>query len=120
MNAEPVPAISARTIADTAVGQDVAALVEVPGTADYPPETTAALYWTWVDAISAAASGSEAGIKALAAGDELAFEVTVVGRIPDGRVETLRDRIEALDGRLDVDDRPDGSTRLQGRLPLSP
>jgi signal transduction histidine kinase len=105
-----------RSAANTA---GVAALVEVPGTADYPPETAAALYWTWVDAISAAVSGSEAGIKALVAGDELAFEVTVVGRIPDGRVETLRDRIEALDGRLDVDDRPDGSTRLQGRLPLS-
>lgn len=98
----------------------VAALVEVPGTSDYPPEVTAALYWTWVDAISAATSGSEAAIKVLASAGELAFEVTVAGRIPDGRVETLRDRIEALDGRLDVDDRRDGSTRLQGRLRLPP
>jgi signal transduction histidine kinase len=96
----------------------VVALVEIPGTADYPPDVTAAMYWTWVDAISGAATGSAAGIKALAAADGLAFEVTVAWRLPDGRVETLRDRIEALDGRLGIDDRHDGGTRLQAWLPL--
>ncbi len=98
----------------------VAALVEARGTADYPPDVTAALYWTWVDAIAEAGSGSAAGIELLPAADGLAFEVTVAWRLPDGRVETLRDRIEALDGRLGVDDRNDGSTRLQGWLPLPP
>ena len=96
----------------------VAGLVEVSGDAEYPPDVTAALYWTWVDAISGAAQGSEAGIRALPSADGLAFDVTVAWRVPDGRVETLRDRIEALDGRLGVDDLHDGGTRLQAWLPL--
>ena len=98
----------------------VGAVVEVPGAADYPAEIIAALYWTWVDAIVQAASGSEAAMHVVAAPDRLTFEVTVVGRLGDGRAETLRDRIEALDGRLTVDDGEDGSTRLQGWLPLPP
>jgi signal transduction histidine kinase len=96
----------------------VAAVVEVPGSADYAPEVTAALYWTWLDAINGAPPGSDAAIRMLPAAEGLAFEVTVGWRVPDGRVETLRDRIEALDGRLDIDDRHDGGTRLQASLPL--
>jgi signal transduction histidine kinase len=98
----------------------VAAVVEVPGEADYPAEITASLYWTWVDAISPAPSGSEAAMQVLTAAEGLTFEVTVVGRLGDGRAESLRDRIEALDGRLTVDDGEDGTTRVQGWLPLPP
>jgi hypothetical protein len=48
----------------------------------------------------------------------LTFEVAVDGHHPQGRVDRLRDRIEALNGRVSIDDQEDGS-RLQGWLPLS-
>ena len=97
----------------------VVALIELPAAVNWPPEISAALYWTWVDAISAAASGSETGIKVLGAPDGLTFEVTVAGQYGEARVARLRDGIEAFDGRLSVDDVQDGSV-LQGWLPLPP
>ena len=116
------PIVGARGLAaalrSAAGDAGVVALVDVPASADYPPEIIAALYRTWVEAISAAPSGSEAGIKVLAGGEGLSFEVTVARRLSDGRVEGMKDGIEALDGRLSVDDRRDGSSRLQGSLPL--
>ena len=48
----------------------------------------------------------------------LTFEVSVAGRHPTARLDRLRDRIEALDGRLTVDEGKLGS-RVQGWLPLS-
>ncbi len=46
------------------------------------------------------------------------FEVAVEGRPSAALLERLRDRIEALDGRLTVD-QEDGTSRVQGWLPLS-
>jgi len=56
----------------------------------------------------------------------LAFESigSLADRFGSGRLspvtvaEELLQRIEALDGRLDIDDRHDGGTRLQASLPL--
>ena len=93
-------------------------VVEVPAGADYPREITAALYWTWLDAIAVASPRSEADFSALDAHGGLTFGITIPGHVPEDRIYRLRDRIEALDGRLTVDDRLDGSTRLQGWLPL--
>jgi signal transduction histidine kinase len=49
----------------------------------------------------------------------LSFDISIAGRLDEGRIDRLRDRIEALDGRLTVDDRPDGGARVHGWLPLS-
>ena len=97
----------------------VAALIEVPAAVSWPPEISAALYWTWLDAVAAASAGSEARIRVLAAADGLTLEVTVVGRYDKEDVARLRDRIEVLDGRFMVDDSQDGSV-LQGWLPVPP
>jgi len=96
----------------------VVALVEVPAVVDHPPEITAALYWTWVDAIAAASPGSESTIGVLDADGGVTFALTIAGRYTGRELDRLRDRIEALDGRLSLDEQPDGSARLQGWLPL--
>ena len=93
--------------------------IDVPGVVGCPPEITAALYWTWDEALSSASPGSEATISVLNAEGGLTFEITIAGRHPEGRLQRMRDRIEALDGRLSVDDRESGGSRLQGRVPLS-
>jgi signal transduction histidine kinase len=105
-----------RTAANSA---GVTALVDVPAVAGYPPELSAAVYWTCVEAFSSASPGSEATVNVHDADGVLTFEVTIAGNHPEGRRDRLRDRIEALDGVLDVDDPMDGVSRVHGWLPLS-
>jgi len=108
-------AISLRSAADSA---GVTVLVDVPAGADYPPEINAAIYWSCVEALASASPGSEATVALREADSAVTFEVAIAGRHPQGRIERLRDRIEALDGRLSVDEGEFGS-RVQGWLPIS-
>jgi len=94
-------------------------LVDVPAGAGYSPEITTAVYWSCVEALTSAPRGSQATISVLDADGALTFEVAVAGRHPRARLDRLCDRIEALDGRVSVDDRPDGGSRVHGWLPLS-
>ena len=109
-------AAALRSVANEA---GVAARVEVPARVDYPPEIAAALYWTWGDAIAWASPGSEPAISVRSADRGLTFSLTTPGPGTEGELERLRDRIEALEGRLQVDEAPDGSALLQGWLPLA-
>jgi signal transduction histidine kinase len=97
---------------------DVMALVDVPAVAGYPAEVTAALYWTWVEALSSAQPGSEAAMNMVEADGGLTFEVAIAGGLPEGHLDRLGDRIEALDGRVSVENLGDGRARVQGWLPL--
>jgi signal transduction histidine kinase len=108
-------AAALRSVANEA---GVAALVEVPAGVDYPPEITAALYWTWADAIAWITAGSESAISVLDTDGRLTFTLTVAGQGTERDLDRVRDRIEALDGRLGLEDGQDGSVRLQGWLPL--
>ena len=97
----------------------VTALVDVRAGAGYSPQITAAVYWFCVEALSSASRGSQATISVLDTNGALTFEVTVAGPHPESRLDRLRDRIEALDGRVSVDDGHDGGSRVHGWLPLS-
>ncbi len=97
----------------------VTALVDVSSGGDFPPEIIAAVYWSWVEALSSASRGSQATVEVLDEHGGLTFEFTVAGHYPQARLDGLRDRVEALDGRLGIDDRTDGGSRIHGWLPLS-
>jgi signal transduction histidine kinase len=97
----------------------ITALVDVSAGAVYPPEIMTVVYWSCVEALSSASPGSQATVKVLDADGALIFEVAIAGYPPEDRRERLRDRIEALDGRVSEDDLPDGGWRCQGWLPLS-
>jgi signal transduction histidine kinase len=105
-----------RSAADSA---GVTALVDVPADADYPPGIRAAVYWACVEALSSASPGSQATVSVRDAEDALTFEVAVAGPHVKGRLDRLRDRIEALDGRLSVDEGQGLDSRVHGWLPLS-
>jgi len=108
-------ATSLRSAAESA---GVTVLVDLPAGAEYPSEISAAVYWSCVEALSSASPGSQATVSVRDADGGLTFEVAVAGRHPQERLDRLRDHIEALDGRLGVDEDDLGS-RVQGWLPSS-
>ena len=108
-------AVALRYAADSA---GVTAMVDVSSVGDYPPEIIAAVYWCWAEVLSAASRGSRATVEVRDENGALTFEFMVARHNPEARHDRLRDRIEALDGRLNVDDR-DGGLRVHGGLPLS-
>jgi signal transduction histidine kinase len=109
----------ATALRSAAESAGVSALVEVPAGANYPPEIIVAVYWSCVEALSSASPGSQATVSVRDADGALTFEVAVAGRHPEARLDRLRDRIDALDGRLTVDEVQDLGSRVHGWLPLS-
>ena len=97
----------------------VTLLVDVQAGIGYPPQVTAVVYRSCVDALSSASRGSQATINVLDEDGVLSFEVAVDRPYPEQRLDRLRDRIEALDGRVIVEDLPEGGSRVHGWLPLS-
>ncbi|MEO6208476.1 MAG: histidine kinase [Candidatus Limnocylindrales bacterium] len=101
-----------------AVNVGVTAVIDAP-TSDYPPEIAATVYWFCVEALSSGSPGSQVSLTVIAADGRLTFDVEVDGHHSEGRLVHLRDRIEALDGRVSVDDMQEGGSRVHGWLPLS-
>jgi hypothetical protein len=97
----------------------VTVLVDAPAGAGYSPEVTTAVYWSCVETLSFASRGSEATVIVLDTDGVLTFEVGIDGRLSDEGLARLCDRVEALDGRVAVDDRTDDGSRLHGWLPSS-
>jgi len=106
-------------IRSAAAAAGVSVLVEGPPRARYSLETTSAVYWSWVEALSFTPRGSEATVRVHDTDRVVTFEIVVAAHGPDGGIDRLRDRIEALDGGVDVDDSQDGLSRIHGWLPLS-
>ena len=91
-------------------------VVKVPPGADYPSEVTAAIYRSCAETLASAVPGSHVGIEVGDADGGVTFEVAVDGPPSVALLERLRDRIEALDGRLTVD-QEDETSRVRGWLP---
>jgi len=100
-------------------GAGVTVVVDIPSSAGYPPEVTAAVYWSCVEALSSASPGSQATVRVLDADGALTLEIAIAGHLADGRLERLRDRIEALDGRVTVEHPKEGGSLVHGWLSLS-
>ncbi len=109
----------ASALRSAAHGAGVTLVVEVPSSAGYPPEVTATVYWSCVEVLSSASPGSQATVTVLDADGALTFEIVLAQHLGDGRLERLRDRIEALDGHVTVERPMDGSARVHGWLSLS-
>lgn len=92
-----------------AVGAGVRASIDVPSGATYPPEIAAAVYWCCVAAFESAAQ--QATVTVRDGNGTVEFTVVTDGSEPEASV--LRDRVEALGGRLDV-----SGNELTGSLPL--
>lgn len=96
---------------------DVAATIQVSTAASAAPETISAIYWCCADALSLASAGTLATIRVFDAEGGIKFEVGAAATYSEELLDRLRDRVEALDGRLSVSDMGDGVSRIEGTVP---
>jgi signal transduction histidine kinase len=99
------------------------------GVTRHPIEIESATYFTGVEAVQNALKHARGAtgvwIKLSQSRDRLRFEIRddgsgfVLDREFEGRgLRNMRDRIEAIGGRLTIESKPGGGTRVAGSVPL--
>jgi signal transduction histidine kinase len=102
-----------------AVSAGIPATVDVAGGSVYPPEIARTVCLCWLEALDGARGESRARITVGEEEGVLVFEVVTDGARSEGGFDRLRDRSEALGGRMTVRSEPGAVTRVSGSLPLS-
>ena len=102
-----------------AVSAGVPASVDVAAPSNHPPEVVMTLYQCWLTMLATGSVVTRARISVRESEDVLAFEVIGNAACSDADLDYLRDRVEALGGRLAVTSESGGGTRVSGSLPLS-
>ena len=103
--------------AATSIGIHVS--VEVEAAAGCPPEVVRTVYLCCLEALEHAGAEARATVTVRKEEGAIAFEVVEDGARSDTELVRLRDRVEALGGRLTVGSEPGRGTRISGSLPLS-
>jgi signal transduction histidine kinase len=105
----------APALRSAAVSAGVAAAVEVsPAVSTCPPEIARTVLLCWNEALDADAGAARPTVTVGEEDNAVVFEI-VSGAALGG----LRDRVDALGGRLTVEPLPSGESRASGWLPLS-
>jgi signal transduction histidine kinase len=98
----------------------IRASLEVPaGGASYPPEIAEAVYWCCLEALEHAGAGAQATVTVRDEDGAVAFEVFQDRSRSGAGLDRLRDRVEAMGGRLTIRSDAGRGTRISGSLPLS-
>ena len=109
----------AAALRSAAVSTGVRVSLEVPAGASYPPEVAAAVYWCCLAAFELAGAQARATVTVQDEEGAVAFEVVADGSRSAAELDGLRDRVEALGGRLTISSEPGRGTRVSGSLPLT-
>jgi signal transduction histidine kinase len=109
----------AAALREAAVGTGVKARIKVDPEALAEAENAGVVYFCCLEALECAGSGAGVSIDVRVEDGLLVFEVTDDGAVTDvDGYEGMRDRVEALGGRLTAGSKPDGVNRMCGALPL--
>jgi signal transduction histidine kinase len=108
-----------------ASGIGIAVSVEVEAATGCPPDVLRTVYLCCLEALEHAGAEARAAVTMRTEEGAIAFEVVEEGGRSveatvrsDAGLDRLRDRVEALGGRLTVRSEPGGGTRFSGLLPL--
>jgi len=108
-----VPGRLAVALRGAAVAAAVPATVDVAVESELPRAVARTVLLAWFDALECDGATTRT-IAVREEGDALVFEI-----VSGDPLEQLRDRVEALGGRLSAERLPDGGARVFGALPLS-
>lgn len=109
----------AAALRSAAVSAGSPASVEVSADSSYPPEIVHTVYSCWLEALEYGRTETPATLTVREHVGALTFEIVLDADRPDDWVDRLRDRVEALGGRLKVASQPGHGVRVSGSLPLS-
>jgi signal transduction histidine kinase len=107
----------AATLCSAARRAGISASVKVAPDAGYPPEFVGTLYLCCLEALEHAAADATLEVR----GEDGAVAFELVGHDDQAAAapDRLRDRVEALGGRLTIGPELEGGTRISGSLPLA-
>lgn len=106
-------------IRSAAMSANLPTRLDVEPHAAYPPEVARAVYVCCIGVFERVAAGTEAAVVIRDKGAALEFEVVADCRPADVDMLLLRDRVEALGGRLTVELQAGAKTRVAGSIPVS-
>ena len=86
-----------------------------------PSTAAGAVYFCWLDVLESARDAQPATVDVASDDSELTFDLggRAACALPDEVLTRMRDRVEALGGRLTVESAADGRTSVRGWIPLS-
>ena len=108
----------AAALRSAAMRAGVTVSVQVEADASYSPDFAGTVYSCCLEALEYAGAGARANLEVRGDASTVAFEF-VGDAHSAARLDRLRDRVEALGGRLTIRREPDGGARVSGLLPLS-
>jgi signal transduction histidine kinase len=97
----------------------IPATVQVSAGSSYPPEITMTVYLCWLALLARGSNKRKVAVRVREDEEAVTFELVGKAASSDADLDALRDRVEALGGRLTNEPIPDG-IRVSGRLPLRP
>jgi signal transduction histidine kinase len=109
----------AALLRSAALNAGVRASVDVAAGSNYPPEAGMTVYLCWLDALARGSGETRLTITVREGEGALDFEVVGNAARSDADLARVRDRVEALGGRLTMTSGHDGGIRVSGSLPLS-
>jgi signal transduction histidine kinase len=108
----------AAALRSAAASAGVRASIDVTANSAYAPEILTTVYLCWLEVLDHSRGKDVVTATVKEEQGALAFEFTGAGG-GDAEVEGLRDRVEALGGRLTFVRDPEGSSYFSGSLPVS-
>jgi signal transduction histidine kinase len=108
----------AALLRSAAVNAGVPASIDVAADSNHSPEVGMTVYLCWLAVLARESGEGRVTIRVHESDDALAFEVTGKTARSDLDLERVRDRVEALGGRLTIGSRPDRSISISGSLPV--
>jgi signal transduction histidine kinase len=100
------------------VSAGIPASVEVRAAASYPPEIARTVYFCCLEALTLAGGDARPTVTVRDEEGALAFDVVADGASSDTTLAAMRERVEALGGRLTISSSAEQGTRVCGWLPL--
>lgn len=106
----------AAALRSAAATAGIPAAVDVTARSSYPPELARTVHTCWLEALEHAGGETSAAVTVREEERALTFEIVEDAALSDARLDRLRDRVEALGGRLAIGPEPG---RVSGSFPLS-